>query len=151
MSATGDGSLTIGELAERVGVATSTLRYYDEIGLVPPAVRASGRRRYAVSAVAEVGAILFFREVGFTLAEIGVLLADGDRRSRQDVVERKLAEVTAQRHRLDVAAAVLEHGRHCPAGDPMACPRFWEIIDGHLQGHSVEESHAMAHRRSSPS
>jgi len=55
--------LSIGELAERSGVATTALRYDDALGLVRPATRPSGRRRYAESAVAEVGAILFFREV----------------------------------------------------------------------------------------
>jgi DNA-binding transcriptional MerR regulator len=57
--------LSIGELAERTGVATTALRYYDELGLVRPAARVSGRRRYAVSAVADVGAVIFLREVGF--------------------------------------------------------------------------------------
>jgi DNA-binding transcriptional MerR regulator len=61
--------LSIGELAARSGVATTALRYYDELGLVRPVTRSSGHRRYAESAVADVGAILFFSEVGFTLAE----------------------------------------------------------------------------------
>jgi DNA-binding transcriptional MerR regulator len=44
--------LSIGELAERSGVATTALRYYDQLGLVRPAARDSGgRRRYAASAV----------------------------------------------------------------------------------------------------
>jgi DNA-binding transcriptional MerR regulator len=36
--------LTIGELAERVGVATSALRYYEEVGLLEPTERRAGRR-----------------------------------------------------------------------------------------------------------
>src|SRR3954467_50053 len=83
--------LSIGELAERSGVAATALRYYDELGLVRPATRSSGHRRYAESAVAEVGAILFFREVGFSLAEIPSFRTARDRRSRQEIVDRKLA------------------------------------------------------------
>jgi DNA-binding transcriptional MerR regulator len=137
--------LTIGELAERSGVATTALRYYDERGLVRPATRLSGRRRYAESAVAEVGAILLFREVGFSLAEISSFLTAGDRRSRQEIVDRKLAELTEQQHRIEVAREVLMHGQRCPAGDPMDCSRFWSIIDGQLRGLSLEESHARVH------
>jgi DNA-binding transcriptional MerR regulator len=137
--------LSIGELAERTGLATSALRYYDQFGLVRPATRESGRRRYAASAVAQVGVILFLREVGFSLAEIGSFMESGARRSRREIVERKLAELIEQQHRLDVARAVLEHGRHCPAGEPMQCPRFWSIIEGQLRGLSLEESHAQVH------
>lgn len=137
--------LSIGQLAERTGVATTALRYYDEIGLVRPAARASGRRRYARSAVAEVGVILFFREVGFSLAEIGSLLAGDQRQSRQGIIDRKLAELTEQQRRLDVARALLEHGRRCPASDPLRCARFWSIIEGRVRGLSPEDSHARAH------
>jgi len=137
--------LSIGELAERTGVATTALRYYDDLGLVRPATRASGRRRYDPSAVAEVGVILFLREVGFSLAEIGSLVAGGQRRSWQGLVNRKLAELDEQQRRLDVARAALEHARRCPAGEPVRCSRFWSIIEGQLRGLSLEESHARAH------
>ena len=137
--------LSIGELAERTGVAATALRYYDELGLVRPALRESGRRRYAHSAVAHVGVILFFREVGFSLAEIGSLIAAGDRRSHRELIDRKLAELTERQHRLDVTRALLEHGRRCPADEPMQCPRFLSIVEGHLRGLSLEESHAQVH------
>lgn len=137
--------LSIGELAERTGVATTALRYYDELGLVQPAARASGRRRYAASAVAEVGVIAFLREVGFSLAEVGSLVAGGERRSWREIVDHKLVELADQQHRLDVARAALEHARRCPAGEPLRCSRFWSIIEGQLRGLSLGESHARAH------
>jgi DNA-binding transcriptional MerR regulator len=137
--------LSIGELAQRTGVSTSALRYYDELGLVSPAARESGRRRYGTSAAAQVGVIVFLREVGFSLADIGSFLATDMPRSRQEIIDRKLAQVVEQQHRLEVAREVLEHGRHCPAGDPMRCPRFWSIIAEHGTGASVEQSHARVH------
>ncbi|MEJ3654537.1 MerR family transcriptional regulator [Actinomycetes bacterium KLBMP 9759] len=145
MPADATSFLSIGELAARTGVATTALRYYDELGLVRPAARASGRRRYAESAVAEVDTILFFREVGFSLAEIGSLLTGELRRSRQAVITRKLAELDEQQHRIDVARTALEHGLKCPADDPVQCPRFWTIIEGRRRGLSLEESHERAH------
>jgi DNA-binding transcriptional MerR regulator len=126
-------------------VATSALRYYDELGLLRPVARASGRRRYARSAVAEVGVILFFREIGFSLAEIRSLLTGGPWQARQGIIDRKLAELVEQQHRLDVARALLEHGRRCPAGEALRCSRFWSIIEGWLGGLSLEDSHARAH------
>jgi DNA-binding transcriptional MerR regulator len=137
-------SLSIGELSERTGVPTSALRYYDELGLVRPAARVAGRRRYAASAVRDVGLTLFFREIGFSLAEIGRFLA-GERQSQQELIDHKLAELAAQQHRLEVARTALEHGRHCPASEPMHCSRFWSIIDGRQRGISLEESHARVH------
>jgi DNA-binding transcriptional MerR regulator len=64
-----DHYLTIGELAKRTGVATSALRYYEELGLIPAPVRVSGQRRYPNSAVGLVGMILLLRDVGFSLRE----------------------------------------------------------------------------------
>jgi DNA-binding transcriptional MerR regulator len=55
--------LSIGELSERTGVPATTLRYYDELGLVRSAARVAGRRCYAASAVRDVSVILFFREI----------------------------------------------------------------------------------------
>ena len=136
--------LSIGELSERTGVPTSTLRYYDELGLVRPAARSAGRRRYAASAVRDVGVILFFREIGFSLAEIGRFIA-GDRQNQRRIIDHKLAELAEQQHRIELARIALEHGRQCPASDPMKCSRFWSIIEGRLRGLSLEESHAQAH------
>ncbi len=136
--------LSVGELSERTGVPATTLRYYDELGLVRPAGRAAGRRRYAASAVRDVGVILFFREIGFSLAEIGRFLAS-ERHGRREMIDHKLAELAEQQHRIEVARTALEHGRQCPASEPMKCSRFWSIIEGRLHGLSVEESHARAH------
>ena len=64
---------------------------------------------------------------------------------RQEMVDHKLAELAEQRHRIEVARTAREHGRQCPAGQPMKCSRFWTIIEGQLRGLSLEESHARAH------
>ncbi|WP_238845193.1 MerR family transcriptional regulator [Nocardia terpenica] len=136
--------MSIGELSERTGVPATTLRYYDELGLVRPEGRASGRRRYAASAVRDVGVIVLFREIGFSLAEIEHFIV-GEQQCRREMIDQKLAELAEQQHRIEVARAALEHGRQCPAGEPMKCSRFWSIIEGRLRGLSLEESHARAH------
>src|SRR5690349_23880320 len=89
------GLLTIGELARRAGVTASALRYYEELGLLPPPARISGQRRYPESAARLVGAILLYSDAGFTLAEQKALMAShksacGEWRR---LARRKLAEL----------------------------------------------------------
>jgi DNA-binding transcriptional MerR regulator len=141
-----DALLSIGELADRTGVAVTALRFYDQLGLVRPQRRASGQRRYAESAVQAVGAVLFLRDVGFSLAEISEVIT-ADRRTNRwsELIERKLEELAEQEHRLVVARTALEHARDCPAKDPTSCPRFWAIVDARLGGDSIEASHAGVH------
>ena len=141
-----EGLLSIGELAARTGVAVTALRYYDELGLVRPQHRSSGQRRYAESAVRAVGVVLFLRDVGFSLADIGELMAAQPRTDRwSDLVDRKLEALAEQEHRLVVARTALEHARRCPAKDPSRCSRFWTIIDARLDGASLEDSHDTVH------
>ena len=70
-----NGLVPIGELARRTGVATSALRYYERIGLLSPAERAGQRRHYSSSSAERVALIRLCQNAGFTLAEIGRLLA----------------------------------------------------------------------------
>ena len=62
--------LTVGELAERTGVATSALRFYEERGLLHPERNGAGHRRYPRPLVRRVAFIVFAQRVGFTLEEI---------------------------------------------------------------------------------
>jgi DNA-binding transcriptional MerR regulator len=121
--------LAIGDLAERTGVAITALRFYDELGLVRPAARVGGQRRYDDSAVRQVGVVLFLREVGFTLEEIARLVAGG---AWQSLAKAKLVELERQAADIDAARTALEHALRCPAKEPAACPRFWAIVDERL-------------------
>jgi len=69
--------LTIGELARRAGVTTSTLRYYEELGLLTPSLYTpGGERRYTPDDLAHLQRILELREVlGMNLDEIREFLA----------------------------------------------------------------------------
>lgn len=117
--------LTIGELAERVGVATSALRYYEEVGLLEPTERRAGRRHYHPSAVEVVGAILLLRDVGFTIAEIGQLYSSrADQAARRALLRSKLEELGRKAAEIEIAREALEHGINCPAPDIITCPNF---------------------------
>ena len=62
--------LTVGELAQRTGVATSALRFYEERGLIHSERNASGHRRYARAVARRVAFVTFAQRVGLTLEEI---------------------------------------------------------------------------------
>jgi DNA-binding transcriptional MerR regulator len=91
-----DTALTVGAVARLSGVTVRTLHHYDEIGLVSPGGRTdAGYRLYGREEMARLQEVLFFRELGFPLDEIGRILedpryrrADALRRQR-DLLERK--------------------------------------------------------------
>jgi MerR family transcriptional regulator, redox-sensitive transcriptional activator SoxR len=61
--------MTVGELARRAGVRPSTIRYYEELGLVPAPPRRSGWRDFDGDALAHLAVVQFARSCGFTLKE----------------------------------------------------------------------------------
>ena len=132
--------LTIGDLAERTGVATTALRYYDELGLVRPAARSGGQRRYDDGAVQQVGVVLLLRDLGFTLAEITQLVGGwADRSGWDDLVRAKLDELDRLVRDAAVAREALVHALACPAGHPGECPRFLAIVEGRLAGRPLAD------------
>jgi DNA-binding transcriptional MerR regulator len=126
--------LTIGEVAEQAGVRTSALRYYDELGLLPPATRVSGRRRYTPDAVLRVGVILSLIDVGFTLAEVRDLLASRARSPKawHALAEAKVEELQRAEEQARRARIAIEHALDCPKDDIVDCPTFWRLVGDRL-------------------
>jgi MerR family transcriptional regulator, redox-sensitive transcriptional activator SoxR len=67
--------MTIGEVADRSGVAASALRFYEERGLINSERAGSGHRRYPRPVLRRIAFIVFAQRVGLTLEEIGTELA----------------------------------------------------------------------------
>jgi MerR family transcriptional regulator, redox-sensitive transcriptional activator SoxR len=67
-------SLSIGEVASRVGLRPSAIRYYEEMGLLPRQERAAGRRCFDPAMVDRLTVIRAARDVGFSLDEIRQML-----------------------------------------------------------------------------
>src|SRR4029077_3953918 len=90
--------VTISQVARRVGLQASAVRYYERIGLLPRAPRMSGQRRYDTTALYRLAIIQRARQLGFTLTEIRHLFfgfRDITRASERwrTLSERKLAEL----------------------------------------------------------
>lgn len=95
-----DAILTIGQVAQRVGIATSAIRYYERNGVLPDPARVSGQRRYTEKTVERLKVLDVAKRAGFTLEEAKVLLAtlDGGTPAHgelQALAARKLPEVHA--------------------------------------------------------
>jgi DNA-binding transcriptional MerR regulator len=71
--------LTIGEVARRAGVAPSSIRYYERIGLLPEPDRLGGQRRYDADVLGKLGFIGVAQSAGFKLREIRELIDGIDR------------------------------------------------------------------------
>ncbi len=126
--------MNIGTIADKSGVSAKSIRYYESIGLIAPATRsASGYRTYAS---ADLQVLLFIRrarQVGFSIEDIGELLAlwrrperaSADVRSIADrhrrAVEAKIAELSGLRDTLDamIARCAGDHGPACAILDSL--------------------------------
>jgi len=135
--------LTIGELSKRTGVAPSALRYYEELGLMPRALRTSGKRRYEASAVKLVGMILLLRDVGFSLAEMKTLIASRSQSAHawRELHRHKLAELEEHIERARAARVALQHALRCKHEDLLECPNFAVILAARLAGKPLKEAH----------
>lgn len=117
------GGRTIGEVSRETGVAATTLRYYEQIGLVPAPTRRGGQRRYDESILSRLEVIALCKTAGFTLDEIQLLFADDapGRPASRALAEAKLAEIDAQLESLARARAVIEWGMRCTCPSIDAC------------------------------
>src|SRR6476469_10012112 len=93
-------TLTITAVAHRAGLRASAIRYYESVGLLPVAHRVSGRRRYDPDILPRLALIAAAQQMGFTIAEIGILMhgftSDTAASVRwQTLAARKLVEVEA--------------------------------------------------------
>lgn len=115
--------LAIGDLSRRCGVAQTTLRYYEQIGLIPPPERVGGQRRYPESVLVRLELIRLCKAAGFTLDEIGVLIGDETpgRPVAQALAHAKLARIDEQLESLSRARAIIEWGMRCTCPSIDAC------------------------------
>ena len=121
--------LTIGEVARRAGVATSSIRYYERIGLLPKPQRSHGQRRYDTDVLGKLGFIGVAQSAGFKLAEIkqliaGVDSADGMGEQMRSLSTRKLDEVEALLERTRAMKGWLEVAKQCGCATPAECALF---------------------------
>lgn len=107
----GNETLSIGELAKRTGVSTRTIRYYEELGILPAPKRTDGgTRRYPSDYIFYVEGARLLKQLGFGLeeiAELGQFALTGASASKrtQAILQQKMSELE---HRIRVLTRLKE-------------------------------------------
>jgi MerR family redox-sensitive transcriptional activator SoxR len=121
--------LTIGEVARNAGVATSSIRYYESIGLLPEPDRLHGQRRYRTDVLGRLAFIGVAQGAGFKLGEIKNLVQsmdgeDGMAGRMRSLSSRKLEEVEALLERTKAMKGWLEVAKECGCETSDQCALF---------------------------
>ena len=108
--------LSIGELSKRAGVQPSAIRYYESLGLLSAPERVGGKRRYGSESLARLSAIQLFKQAGFTMAELQLLLRSEplpDQAALAALADRKLRELEELISRAQVMKDLLAAVKRC--------------------------------------
>ncbi|QDZ00890.1 helix-turn-helix domain-containing protein [Nitratireductor mangrovi] len=121
--------LDIGEVSERTGIPPSTLRYYDELGLIDSVGRHGLRRQFGPEAIWQLSLILLGKKAGFSLDEIGAVFGkDAATELPRPRLQARADEIDQQIHDLAVLRDAIRHVAACPAPSHMECPRFRKLL-----------------------
>lgn len=121
--------LDIGEVAERSGVAPSTLRYYEEIGLISSLWRRGLRRQFDADVLLKLSLIAMGKAAGFSLEEIASMFGrDGRPDIPRDQLRVRADELQRQMIELRTLRDILRHVADCPAPSHLECPTFRKLM-----------------------
>lgn len=121
--------IDIAEVARRSGVPASTLRFYDEKGLIRSAGRRGMRRLFDSAVLERLSLIALGRNAGFSLDEIGAMFApDGRPRIDRAKLAAKAGDLDRTIRKLVALRNGLRHAAECPARSHMECPTFRRML-----------------------
>lgn len=131
--------LTIGTLGRKTGTKVQTIRYYEQIGLMPePGRTEGGQRRYGDAELDRLAFIRHARQLGFSLDAIRELLelSDNPETSCEDadaIARRQLEQVEQRMIRLEALRTELKRMVHeCSGGNTADC-RVLEVLRDHSE------------------
>ena len=121
--------MDIAEVARRAGLPASTLRYYEELGLIRSNGRRGLRRLFDAKVLERLSLVALGQSAGFSLAEIGRMFgADGKAKLDRALLAAKADELDRTIHRLLAMRRGLRHAARCPAPSHMECPSFQRLL-----------------------
>jgi MerR family redox-sensitive transcriptional activator SoxR len=121
--------LTIGQVAERAGVNTSHIRFYERVGVLPAPERVSGQRRYREEVLHRLSIIDVAQRAGLTLDEIAPLTGPENRsadagRHIRELADRKLPQIDALIARAQAVKRWLHVAQSCDCSSVDVCDLF---------------------------
>jgi DNA-binding transcriptional MerR regulator len=121
--------LDIADVADRSGVPASTLRFYEEKGLITSSGRRGLRRLFDPDILERLALIALGRTAGFTLEEIAAMFGtDGRLRIRREKLRAKADELDLTIRRLTGLRDGLRHAAQCSAPSHLECPSFRRLV-----------------------
>ncbi len=128
-----DDLLTIGEVARRAGVATSTVRFYERRGLLTADARRSGQRRYRPETLRRLVFIGMLQDAGLSLDDIAGVLDAASVTEWKAIARQRLAALDAEIERLHRARDYLDGALLCRYDHPATdCQIMGQEIDRRL-------------------
>lgn len=127
--------MDIAEVAKRSGLPASTLRYYEEKGLIASVGRQGLRRIFDPVVLEQLALISLGQAAGFSLDEIAQMFTP-DRRPniKRKMLESKADQVDTLVKRLRAMSKGLRHAAVCPAPSHMECPSFRRLMKATTDG-----------------
>lgn len=128
-------SLDIAEVAQQAGVPASTLRFYEEKGLIAPIGRRGMRRVYDAGVLERLALIALGRAAGFSLDDIARMFSpEGGPKIDRKLLAAKADELDRTIRKLTAMRDGLRHAAVCPAPSHMECPTFRRILGAAASG-----------------
>lgn len=125
--------MDIVEVAKRSGIPASTLRFYEEKGLIASRGRRGLRRLFEPQVLERLALIALGQSAGFSLDEIARMFgADGRPRIDRALLAAKAGQLDGTIRRLSAMRDGLRHAAACPAPSHMQCPTFRRLLRGAL-------------------
>lgn len=121
--------IDIGVLSKASGVAASTLRYCEEIGLIRSVARRGLRRQYSEDTLQQLALISLGKTAGFSLEEISRMF-DKDRKPDlpRTTLHQRAQALEGQARRMMALSNLLRHVAECPAPTHLECAKFRKLL-----------------------
>lgn len=143
--------MDIAEVARKSGVPASTLRYYEERGLIASIGRHGLRRLFAGSVLERLAMISLGQSAGLSLDEIAQMFApDGKLRIDRKLLAFKADELDTTIRKLSAMRDGLRHAATCPAPSHMECPTFRRLLGKAVSVASSKQKASSKKRRPNP-
>lgn len=135
-----EAALSIGEVSAMTGTPITTLRYYEQRGLIDPPQRVGGKRRYGRSVLMRLMLIKFCRIAGIKLDDVGRVVRDrsADRRVVKEIARERVTAIDEQLERLRLARSMMDAASRCTCTTVENCvcgsmaPVIEQVLDSDL-------------------
>ncbi len=122
-------SLDIGTVSKITGIAPSTLRYYDDEGLIESVGRDGLRRQFEANVVLQLTLINMGKTAGFSLSQIKKMFnVDGKPEIDREEILAKVEDLGKQIKQLTALRDSLKHVANCPAPSHLECVSFQRMV-----------------------